>query len=226
MKKLSEIQNWQDAINHVVHGDCLELMKMMPDKCIDLVLTDPPYGIGGNKITNGKQGEAGKHYGKISGKPYKMPEWDDKIPDKKIFNEIFRISKNQIIWGGNYFDLPPSRGWCVWDKMVAEGFYSCSQAEIAYTSFDIRMFIFRYSNRNGQGEKQHPTAKPLELGKWCIENYTKPEERENMIIFDPFGGSFTFARAAKDFGIDFISCDTDEDYCKIGEERLRQENLF
>ena len=213
MKQLSEINHWKESINQVMNCDCLELMRMMPDKCVDLCLTDPPYqlpkrsGQGAGKLANRKIQEMHKR------------GWDI-APTKELFNEIFRVSKNQIIWGGNYFDLPPTRGIAAWDKK--QPWENFSAFELAWTSFDTVAKMFRMRTMDDEAKKEHPTQKPLELGRWCIENYAK----EAKLIFDPFGGSGTFARAAKDAGIDFITCDKEVDYCEIMEERLKQETLF
>lgn len=213
MKKIEELSDWRDGLNTVLHGDCLDLMRMMPDKCIDLVLTDPPYGINAGTMTMGRgsRNDRGKN---------KKKEWDNTPPAEEIFEEIFRISKYQIVWGGNYFDLPPSRCFLLWDKLDYHSDFASH--ELAWTSFDAVVKCFRRARNAGNEWKKHPTQKPLELGRWCLENYGKGCKT----IFDPFAGSFTFARAAKDMGFDFLACDREEDYCRIGEERLKQECLF
>ena len=222
MKQLSEINHWKESINQVMNCDCLELMRMMPDKCVDLCLTDPPYqlpkrsGQGAGKLANRKIQEMHKR------------GWDI-APTKELFNEIFRVSKNQIIWGGNYFieHLNNSSCWVVWDK--DNGSSDFADCELAWTNQKtaVRKFKWKWQgmlqeDMKNKDVRKHPTQKPLELGRWCIENYAK----EAKLIFDPFGGSGTFARAAKDAGIDFITCDKEVDYCEIMEERLKQETLF
>jgi len=212
MKKIDEITDWQEMIGEVMHADCLDVMRKMPDNCVDLVLTDPPYGIGISGGTIGKYGT--KH---------KKTNWDEEIPSGEIFEEILRVSKNQIIWGGNHFDLPRSNNFIVWDKVQpAPNFAQC---EYAFNSVKGKPKIYKFAF-NKERNKKHPTQKPLELGRWCLENYTKKEEREKMIVFDPFGGSFAFARACQGMGIKFISCDMEKEYCEIGENRLKQQNLF
>jgi site-specific DNA-methyltransferase (adenine-specific) len=223
MKQLSEINHWQESINQVMHCDCLELMRMMPDKCVDLCLTDPPYGIGESGSKNHSRGC------KASTTKFKELNWDNETPRKEIFDEIMRISKNQIIWGGNYFVeyLNNSSCWIVWDK--DNGDTDFADCELAWTNQKtaVRKFKWKWQgmlqeDMKNKDVRKHPTQKPLELGRWCIENYAK----EAKLIFDPFGGSGTFARAAKDAGIDFITCDKEVDYCEIMEERLKQETLF
>lgn len=213
MKTVKDLNNWQEAINEVVHGDCLEIMKMIPDNCIDLVLTDPPYGLGDKLLLGGKNGNVVNF-----GRQFEKTDWKDEKPDKKVFQEIFRISKNQVIFGGNYFDLPPTRGIICWDKNIGTP-DNFSHWEMAWTSFDKPAKKFVKANDKN---KEHPTQKPLELMRWCLENYAK----DCKTVFDPFAGSFTTARACKDMGYDFIACDLDKQYCEIGEKRLRQEVLF
>jgi site-specific DNA-methyltransferase (adenine-specific) len=185
-------------------------MKTFPDKSVDLVLTDPPYGLdeklfqGGSKNANWAMTQ------------YKGEEWD-KVPEKELFDEIFRVSKNQIIFGGNYFGLPPTRGIICWDKeQFAPNF---SQFELAWTSFDKPAKIFRHSF---MFEKHHPTMKPVELMRWCIENYSE----EGMTILDPFGGSCTTAVACKQLKRNYICIEKEAKYVAICHDRLKQELLF
>ena len=222
MLKLSEVKDWKELINQVTWGDCLEGMKLVPDKSIDLILTDPPYGIGeaaGSNRSRSKLARA-KDYGNL--------EWDNATPNDVIFEEMKRVSKNQIIFGGNYFAaiLGNSSCWIVWDKDNTGDFADC---ELAWTSFKtaVRKFKFRWNgmlqeNMKHKEIRYHPTQKPVELMRWILENYSKPTD----LICDPFMGSWTTARACKDLGRNFIGFELEEDYCKIGEERLRQQNLF
>lgn len=211
-------------IGEVIHGDCLEVMKKIPDKAIDLVLTDPPYGL----RTSGKVGGDGGNFN-FSAKDYGEQKWDFNVPSGEYFEEMFRISKNQVIFGGNYFIeyLKNSPCFIIWDKDNSGNFADC---EIAWTSFPtaIRKFKWRWNGmlQEEMGSKKeirfHPTQKPVELFRWILQNYSK----EGDLIFDGFAGSFTTARACKDMGRRWICCDLEEEYCKIGEERLRQELLF
>ena len=121
----------KDLINKIHHADCMDIMKDLPDKCIDLAIVDPPYGI--NKCKQKSYGlRAGMNY--VSTK-YIPKKWDEQIPTKKYFKELFRISKNQIIWGGNYFNLLPTRCFIIWDKKQPEG-VSFAMAEYAWSSFN------------------------------------------------------------------------------------------
>ena len=199
-------------INQIIQGDCLEFMKTLPDNCIDLVLTDPPYGI------------------KISSNPvrqkHEKKEWDSFIPTQEYFDEICRISKEQIIWGGNYFGLPPSRGFIVWDKKQPESF-SLAMCEMAWNSKDCNAKIFRQSVHK-ESANVHPTQKPVELMVWCLENYLlkKWDKDRRPIVFDGFAGSGTTGVACKKCGCDYILVEKEKDYCEIIEKRLAQETLF
>ena len=198
-----------DLINKIHNADCLELMKDIPDKSIDLVLTDPPYGIG-NKFKGGKKSKLNK-FNKIVEKGW------DKAPTQIYFDEIFRISKNQIIWGGNYFNLPPTRCFFVWDKTIPDNF-SLAMCEYAWTSFDKNAKIYRYIT-----EKQnriHQTQKPLKLFKKLIDNYSN----ENDLVLDCFSGSGTTAIACSELKRNFICIEKDFEYWKASCERLENYN--
>jgi len=197
-------------IGQIMNCDALEMMKMIPDNEIDLLLTDPPQGYFSNK-------ELGKNV--LGG----YNEWNEEVPSKEVFQEMFRISKVQIIWGGNYFELPINRHFLIWDKkQPLEGFARC---EYAWTNLEKNAQIFEYmcyGNTNREKWRKHPTQKPLELMRWCIEQYS----RKRTLICDPFAGSFTTARACKDMTRRFIACDLRKDYCEVGEERMKQQMLF
>lgn len=197
----------EQYINKIINADCMDILKQLPDKCIDLVLTDPPYGIG---MDGGNVGYKGFNN-------FKQKNWDDKIPSENVFSEIFRVSKNQIIWGGNYFGFK-SRCFLVWDK--AEGFYnrSYAEAELAYTSYDKNTCIFKYdplANRDYVG-KIHPTQKPLRLFEWCLNKFSN----ENDLVLDCFSGSGTTAVACHNLKRRFICIEKDYDYWKASVERL------
>ena len=227
MKTLADLKRdgWESGINQVVMADCLEAMKLIPDKSIDLILTDPPYGIGAdiehNKITKKAWG-----HGSSGLKEYSKTNWDGKIPSKEVFEEMFRISKHQIIFGGNYMTdhLPASKCWIIWYKGKS---LELPDAELAWASFNKPIRLFYESRADAYINKtdivkSHPTQKSVELMRWILENYSDPTD----LICDPFMGSWTTARACKDLGRNFLGFELEEDYCKVGEERLRQENLF
>lgn len=201
-------------------GDCLEVMKTMPDKSVDVVITDPPYGIGADKKQNKsagiKGGTKGGHY-----KKYHETDWDYSIPDKSYFDSVFTVSKNQIIFGGNYFTefLPPSRCWIVWDKVARVNW---PDGEMAWGSYDKGLKIFSYSRAdayiNDIVEKVHPTQKPVALMKWVLENYTS----ESDTILDPFMGSGTTGVACVQTGRNFIGIEIDPTYFAIAEKRIKE----
>lgn len=197
------------AENTIHLGDCLDLMRSLPDKSIDLVLTDPPYGIG---MDGGNVGYKGFNN-------FEKKEWDKMTPPREYFDEIFRISKNQIIWGGNYFGLPASRCWLIWDK--GEGFYNrtYAEAELAWTGMDSNVKIFKHDPlaKGDYKGKEHPTQKPVKLFQWCLERYSQP----NDLILDPFSGSGTTAIAAHNLGRRFICIEKERDYHAASVQRLK-----
>ncbi len=189
-------------LNTIVHGDCLEFMRGLPDKCVDLVLTDPPYGIG------------------ISSNPIRQKHtkknWDNAIPIDEIFSEIMRVSKQQIIWGGNYFNLPPTQGFLVWNKIQPEDF-SLAMCEYAWGSVQKPAKMFTYSVLK-EKDKIHPTQKPVQLFQWCLQNYSK----EGDTILDCFSGSGTTAIACHNLNRNFICIEKDDDYHAASIKRLEQ----
>jgi len=202
-------QEKQEPVMNKIHNvDCLEFMKTIPDDYFDLVLTDPPYGIG-DKFKGGKNSKM-SNFNEIVDKG-----WDN-APSKQVFNEIIRISKNQIIWGGNYFDLPPTRGFIIWDKKISEDF-TLAMAEYAWTSFDALAKIYRLSTE--KGNRLHPTQKPQKVIEYCL-NYSDVEKHHK--VFDPFMGSGTTALACKSLGLDWCGCELESDYVEIANKRLEQ----
>lgn len=200
-------------INKIIHADCMDILKQLPDKCIDLVLTDPPYGIK-HDYQNKTNCKNPKHNRKLHIKK----DWDNYIPTKEIFNEIFRVSKNQIIFGANYFVeyLPKSMGWIVWDK--GQRGLSMSDCELIFTSFDKATRI-KTCNRVELSKDNtfHPTQKPLKLIKMILNDYSN----ENDLILDCFSGSSTTAIACHNLNRRFICIEKDEDYYKASVERLK-----
>ena len=198
-------------LNKIYCGDCLNIMRDMPDNSVDLVLTDPPYGIG-----------ASQGFGRSLrlSKTIIKGDWDNKIPPKEYFDEIRRLSNNQILWGGNYFAdyLYATRCFLIWDKLNAgRDFADC---EMAWTSFDkvARIFVKRVADEHKT--RVHPTQKPLKLGLWCIEKYSNPGD----LILDTHCGSGTFCVAAKRLGRNYIGIDLSEKYCQIARDRLEAES--
>lgn len=188
----------------IIQGDCLEVMRGFDDKQFDLVLTDPPYGIG------------------IAANPFRQKfekeNWDDFVPSKEYFDEIFRVSKQQVIWGGNYFGLPASQGFLVWDKKQPEDF-SSSMCEMAWMSRQSPAKL--YKEWVVSIKKFHPTTKPLELMRWCISLFPEAET-----ILDPFAGSGTTVVAAKELGKTATGIEISPKYCEVARNRLSQQQLF
>lgn len=211
--------------------DCMKYMSQCKDNAFDLAIVDPPYGIGAGKGTeiylsnNGKQDWKGK---KKNDKT-KYGEWDNQKPDDQYFKELFRVSKNQIICGGNYFNLPPSQ-WIIWDKLNGDSFFA--DGEMMWTSFSSKMRIFKLlscgfmGSHKNRDERIHPTQKPVALYKWLLTNYAKPGDK----LLDTHSGSGSFRIAAYDLGFDLDSCELDPDYYRDNEARyqnhIKQGSLF
>ena len=197
--------------------DCMAFMKTVPDNYFDLCLTDPPYGIdlANMNMGVGKSPKSSKSYNR----KWENKDLDKSVPSDEIFNEIFRISKNQIIWGGNYFDLPPSKFYIIWDKEIPQGL-SFADCEMAWTSYDKAPRIFRYSAYLDKSSKKHPTQKPLKLANYCLRTAIKNSDIKT--VFDPFAGSGTFLVESQSLGLDWCGTELDADYVAIANKRLSQ----
>jgi len=201
-------------VSEVFNTDCLEAMKKYPDNYFELAIVDPPYGINHAEIA-GKQ--SGKKYGNAATakKTYTSKDWDKEIPSEEYFNELFRVSKNQIIWGGNYMVkyLVPSMGWLFWDKNNGDNGFS--DGELAFTSFDkgLRKIkitwngMIQYDMKNKEN-RIHPTQKPVALYRWLLKNYAKPNDK----ILDTHLGSGSSRIACDMEGYDFTGFELDKDY--------------
>lgn len=205
-------------MNVAYNVDCMEYMRTLPDKVFDLAVVDPPYGIG---MDGGCVGYKGDNV-------FEKKGWDKSTPGKEYFDELFRVSENQIIWGGNYFYLPPTRCFLIWDKGAGFRGRTYAEAELAWTSFDQNVRIFERDplcNGDYKG-KIHPTQKPVALYAWIFSRYAKPGDK----ILDTHLGSGSSRIAAYDAGLNFVGCEIDPDYFKAQEERFKehtaQENLF
>ena len=197
---------YQDDYCTIYHGDCREILPTLPK--VDLVLTDPPYGSG-----YAAHPVVGKGKKKSNHAPQK---WDNAISDLSI---IPNISEQFIIWGGNYYQLPPSRCWLVWIKRDAPP--SLSGCELAWTNINANAKFFDWPIAATNAERiGHPTQKPIALMKWCLS--FAPDAQT---ILDPFMGSGTTLRAAKDLRRKCIGIEIEEKYCEIAVKRLRQEVL-
>lgn len=206
---------YQDDYCTIYHGDCRGILSQLEP--VDLVLTDPPYGI---KEAAGKN----KSRSKLAiARDYGFYTWDNETKPEELLLAL-GLSSRSIVFGGNYYSniLPPSSCWLVWDK--ANGDNDFADCELAWTNLPQAVRLRRHSwhgmIRKGQEERFHPTQKPLDLIKWCIRQADK--HGANEIIIDPFMGSGTTLRAAKDFGRKAIGIEIEEKYCEIAVKRLRQ----
>jgi len=195
--------------NQIYNEDCLQFMKQLPDNYFDLIITDPPYGIG-------------------------IDKWDKEVPSKEVFDEIFRVSKNQIIFGGNYFQLPHTESWICWDKTYRynQGL-EIGEFELIWTSFKHKAKFCRYTScGNFQGfenpkanynkkPNSHPTQKPEPVARWLLKLFAK----EGDLIFDPFAGSGSFLVACKQLGFNYVGCEINKDYVEICKKRLAQQSV-
>jgi site-specific DNA-methyltransferase (adenine-specific) len=194
---------------HITNEDNMLLMARYPDNYFDLAIVDPPYGIG-----------ADNHAGKKENgwKQWEKKNWDNQIPNKKYFEELFRVSKNQIVWGGNYMTeyLKPSMGWVIWDKGQRD--FSLADGEMAWTSFNKAMRIWEYARaKTISNNKIHPTQKPVALYKWILDKYAK----ENDKILDTHLGSGSIAIACHDYGFELTACELDKEYYGKAIERIQ-----
>jgi site-specific DNA-methyltransferase (adenine-specific) len=195
--------------------DCMAYMATLPDKAFDLAVVDPPYG---NNLSGGRSAKNGWN-NKIDWDRCNKG-WNLNMPDAAYFIELQRVSKNQIVWGGNYFAnlLPPSECWLIWDKGQRD--FSLADGEMAWTSFDKAMRIKTiHRSVANQETKIHPTQKPIDLYKWLLHNYAKPGDR----ILDTHGGSMSSAIAAEHMGFDMTICELDKDYFDAGVKRFKEQ---
>ena len=208
----------------VIEGDCLEVMRGFADKQFDLVLTDPPYGIGmDNQKVRTKPNRPNTH-GRGGELQYEEADWDSEPIGKEYFDEVFRVSKNQIIWGANYYCsyLPNGFGWFYWDKQMGENNFS--SGEFAFQSYFTKSSAFICPSMRVQGTRSHPTQKPAELMKWCIQQARYSDIP--LTILDPFMGSGTTLVAAKYLNRNATGIEISPKYCEIARKRLSQEMLF
>jgi site-specific DNA-methyltransferase (adenine-specific) len=208
----------------ITNEDNMDLMARYPDKYFDLAIVDPPYGINWTDTIDYTEKQK-IHQNKAGYKTHIVKKWDKFPPNEKYFKELFRVSKNQIIWGGNYFadKLPISRCWICWNKM-GENFTAINN-ELAWTSFDKRIKVFSrvhgmdkgFMNKDGGGI--HPTEKPVALYRWLLKNYTE----EGNKILDTHLGSGSIAIACHYMGFDLTACELDEDYYKATMQRIKDQ---
>ena len=184
-----------------------------PDKFFDLAIVDPPYGIGAAKMNMGAG--KGAKCSKIENRLWTPKDWDGEAPDSGYFYELRRVSKDQIIWGGNYFDLGPCHGFIIWDKEIPEGL-SFSDFEFAWTSFKRAARRARYRVYADKLGRIHPTQKPVKLYRWLLENYAKP----GQLILDTHVGSASSLIACESMGFDYVGFEIDPDYYAAAKNRM------
>lgn len=217
--------------------DCMDALREMPDKCFDLAVVDPPYGDGAQAAPPPGKNPYWERFGGRFDK-YRMPDgremgseirkkiiaWDV-APGKEYFDQLFRVSRNQVIWGGNYFALPPTRCFFIWEKTNIPEKFTMAMCEYAWTSFNMNAKIFRCPSAGIQ-DRFHPTQKPVALYKWIYQHCAKPGDK----ILDTHLGSGSSRIAAYDMGFDFVGFEIDKDYFDKQEERFKahtaQLNMF
>ena len=226
--------------SHALLGDCMDFMRQQPDNRFDFAIVDPPYGLNAPDMRMGthptRQGDGypaesiaqrlkskrlngGGGYLKDRSINCLPVEWDNAVPGPEYFAELFRISRHQIIWGGNYFTLPPTRGIICWDKL--QPWDNFSQFELAWTSFDKPAKMIRLSNTGGDNReaKIHPTQKPVKLYEWLLKTYSQPGWR----ILDTHMGSQSSRIACYRAGLEYWGTEIDPVYYKDGNERFYRE---
>ena len=201
----------------ITNEDNMRLMARCPENFFDLAIVDPPYGIGADKAQNA----GGEKWGY---KKYKETDWDSEIPSAEYFKELFRVSKNQIVWGGNYMTdfLPPKMCWLFWDKGQRD--FSLADGELAWTSFNKALRVFTMprgaalADANKSGGRLHPTQKPVKLYEWLLMNYAKEGDK----ILDTHLGSGSIALACHNLKYDLTACELDKDYYDAAMLRLKR----
>ena len=203
--------------------DNMLMMARYPDDYFDLAIVDPPYGIDIHKMSYTQSTKGGvakrKDYSSVGG-------WDSNTPDNKYYSELFRTSKNQIIWGGNYFNLPLTKSWLIWDKRTEEKYSNdFADCEMAWNSFNKPAKIFRWlwsgmmqQDMKNKEVRIHPTQKPVKLYEWILMNYAKEGDK----ILDTHRGSASLDIACHNLGFDLVTCELDTDYFNDGNKRLKQ----
>ena len=196
--------------------DCMQVMARYPDNYFDLAIVDPPYGI-----KRFEKPAGGTRFNSSEMMQKEGLKWDNK-PTQKYWDELFRVSRNQIVWGANNFLMPPTEYFCIWNKKQTVANFA--SAEYAWVSMGLKspakIFDYGIHQHNADGGKIHPTQKPVKLYEWLLTNYSKPEHK----ILDTHLGSGSHAIAAHYFGVsEFVGCELDEDYFKAASERIEQE---
>lgn len=211
-------------LNTIYNEDCLETMKRMPDNFVDLIVTDPPYGI-----SVGTKGSVGGGSKRGKAREFTKTDWDNLLITQEYFTEMFRVSKNQVIFGGNYYldYLGSTRCMFIWFKRDGLPTRTFADCEIAWTSFDKNAVV--YSSRwdgfirdSKEDRVAHPTQKPLDVFQKVLVDFAEADH----LIYDPFMGSGTTAEACKKLGFNYVGSEISKEYCDIAQQRLRQQVLL
>lgn len=210
-------KNLLDGESHYINGDCMEYMKKFPDKCIDLAIVDPPY-------RNSEENQPTKDMRKNG----TLKRFGDK-PKQDYFDELFRVSKNQIIWGANNFTLPNYKGFVIWEKLTISDTFTMSMAEIAYLSEELGTTskIFKYAPQGTKEDPRiHPTQKPVALYEWLLQHYAK----QGDLILDTHVGSASSLIACYNMNFTYIGFELDKEYydksCERLKRKMSQQKLF
>jgi site-specific DNA-methyltransferase (adenine-specific) len=195
-------------LNRLYNMDCMEGMKQFPDKYFELAIVDPPYGIG---MDGGNVGYQGFNN-------FQKKDWDSAPPSQEYFTELFRVSKNQVIWGGNYFGLPATRCYLIWDKGAGFKNRTYAEAELAWTSFDANVRIYQRDPlaRGDYHGKIHPTQKPIQIYAWILNKFAQQGDK----ILDTHVGSASSLIACYNYKFDFIGFEIDEEYYRKAQARM------
>lgn len=216
--------NWSKDIE-VFNEDCMITMSRYPDNHFDLAIVDPPYGL---DLANMNMGIGkSKKASKIQNRKWKPKDWDKNAPTEGYFKELFRVSKNQIIWGGNYFDLPPCKNYIIWDKEIPLGL-SFADCEMAWTSYYNAPRMFRYSAYRDKKAKLHPTQKPVSLYIWIYNNYA---EKGFKILDTHFGSgshgiALDSANKIEKMELTLVASEIDKDYYNDAKKRFDKETVW
>ena len=211
-----KIQNYKDKHEYINKNgitsvaylmDCMELLKQIPDKYFELAVVDPPYGIGINHNIGRRKGDKASIYKKVN--------WDNNAPTEEYFICLRNYSLNQIIWGANYFSMPPTKSFIVWRKPQISEDVSFSMLEYAWTSFDKT--AKEWIGMSNEANRLHPTQKPIALYEWIFKNYAKPNDK----ILDTHLGSGSSRIAADKANLPFVGCELDADYFYASVKRFK-----
>ena len=208
----------------ITNEDNMELMKRYPDNYFDLAIIDPPYGINQDKTQNDLGGKKGFVKGAGTYKKYHNTNWDSEVPNDEYFKELKRVSKNQIIWGGNYFFNIDLNGVVIWYKGDSGSFKEGEMAKTSLNTFKVFKMsrADAYINKLNPTHKIHPTQKPVDLYKFCLKNYAKQGDK----ILDTHLGSGSIAIACHDYGFDLTACELDKEYYEKSIDRIKTHIAF